>query len=573
MIWYIERLDRFIAERRGIAALAGEVDWLTVFDFSFEERDRLHLRFTVVVDGKPVELELRYPRFYPDAPPEIVPCDPNLRLADHQWSGGSLCLEYRADNWRPEITAADMVRSAHTLLSAERQAVDGARGLPSVHDRTFGQALRATRFRHLYSDALLAKLREHPPSTPMMATLRWDRQSDAIISWIEVIDFPDGQWRQIGFPDFGYQMQGIAIWAAEGEDPEAVLNGQDGEMPKRLAELASPDEVSQSASRFVFASATDYPRFMWRVPQDAQQLTPFLCLNAGSFGFGRAVTNPFILAERKVAVVGCGSAGSKIAAALARAGVGSFLLVDDDVMMRGNLVRNDLDWHGVGEHKVHALGARLKLINPDLTVTSFAIRLGGQEASSSVDTVLEALSTCDLIVDAAVNSDAFNLVSAVATRSGTPMVWLEIFEGGLGGMIARYRPGQDATPKDMRSAYLNWCRERRAPWVSAEAADYGSRDEDGLAIAADDAEVGIIANHAARFALDALVAGVVFPHSMYVIGMRARWIFNAPFEVHPVDCQVQSQETVALMTEEDTTDAIEFLRDLLGKRDDEARSS
>lgn len=51
-----------------------------------------------------------------------------------------------------------------------------------------------------------------------------------------------------------------------------------------------------------------------------------------------------VLGERKVSLVGCGSLGSKVATMLARAGVGRFLLVDDDLMLPHNLVRHDLDW-------------------------------------------------------------------------------------------------------------------------------------------------------------------------------------------------------------------------------------
>ena len=45
------------------------------------------------------------------------------------------------------------------------------------------------------------------------------------------------------------------------------------------------------------------------------------------------------LAGRKVALVGCGSLGSKVAVMLARSGVGKFLLVDDDLFFPDNLVR------------------------------------------------------------------------------------------------------------------------------------------------------------------------------------------------------------------------------------------
>ena len=54
---------------------------------------------------------------------------------------------------------------------------------------------------------------------------------------------------------------------------------------------------------------------------------------------------------------------------------------------------------------------------------------------------------------------------------------------------------------------------------------------------ADDAEVGAIAAHIARFATDALArpADTIFPAPAYVVALRAGWMFDAPFETWPID--------------------------------------
>jgi tRNA A37 threonylcarbamoyladenosine dehydratase len=39
---------------------------------------------------------------------------------------------------------------------------------------------------------------------------------------------------------------------------------------------------------------------------------------------------------------------------LARSGISNFVLVDSDIFLSENLVRNDLDWRDVGSDKVNA---------------------------------------------------------------------------------------------------------------------------------------------------------------------------------------------------------------------------
>ena len=92
------------------------------------------------------------------------------------------------------------------------------------------------------------------------------------------------------------------------------------------------------------------------------------------------------LAARKVAIIGCGSLGSKIAAMLARAGVAGFVLVDDDLLLPDNFVRHDLDWRDVGTHKADSVADRVQLANPAASCQTRKHRLGGQESSGSIET-------------------------------------------------------------------------------------------------------------------------------------------------------------------------------------------
>ena len=67
-------------------------------------------------------------------------------------------------------------------------------------------------------------------------------------------------------------------------------------------------------------------------------------------------------------MLGCGSVGSLVALELARAGVGTFVLVDNDIVEYHNLCRHQCGIHEVGSFKVDAMKKRILDINPKANV-------------------------------------------------------------------------------------------------------------------------------------------------------------------------------------------------------------
>ena len=71
-----------------------------------------------------------------------------------------------------------------------------------------------------------------------------------------------------------------------------------------------------------------------------------------------------------VAIFGIGGVGGYVTEALARSGVGSFVLVDNDVVSITNLNRQIIALHStVGKSKVEVMAERIRDINPDAKVT------------------------------------------------------------------------------------------------------------------------------------------------------------------------------------------------------------
>jgi len=75
--------------------------------------------------------------------------------------------------------------------------------------------------------------------------------------------------------------------------------------------------------------------------------------------------------KKRVLLIGCGSLGSPLAKALARAGVGHFDIVDSQLMDTENTSRHELGMREVGQGKAPALARRLMQDVPALTARGF----------------------------------------------------------------------------------------------------------------------------------------------------------------------------------------------------------
>ena len=102
------------------------------------------------------------------------------------------------------------------------------------------------------------------------------------------------------------------------------------------------------------------------------------------------------LAAAQVVILGCGGLGSWTMCALAAAGVGSLLLVDDDVVELSNLNRQLLyRMADLGRPKVEAAAEALSAFNPELEIRTARRRVRGE---ADVARLLEG---ADLLVETA----------------------------------------------------------------------------------------------------------------------------------------------------------------------------
>jgi sulfur-carrier protein adenylyltransferase/sulfurtransferase len=127
------------------------------------------------------------------------------------------------------------------------------------------------------------------------------------------------------------------------------------------------------------------------------------------------------LLDSKVLLLGAGGLGSPAALYLAAAGVGTIGIIDMDVVDESNLQRQVLhNLERVGERKVDSAKKTLTLLNPDVSVATYDVRLGA-------DNVLDIIDGYDVIVDGTDNFPTRYLVNDASLLKRIPVVHGSIF--------------------------------------------------------------------------------------------------------------------------------------------------
>lgn len=572
MKWAIDDAARFLRERAELDRLEAEAGWLST-GWRIAEDGSITVDLDMTIHGRVFAGQMTYPDTFPDSPPYICPRDKTERWSDHQYgAGGSLCLQWRADNWHPDVTGADMVRSAHELLGTEHHP-ELPNAVPSAHRLTAGQEMRGAVRRFVATAELLIVWMALPMSS------RTRLKSAVVYNWRTIVmfaakvadvqdvlqdvaDLPDGITTSV--PLFSLPAEGwifrsdafdqrqaiestetlIGVLAEAGFATDDVLVQEAGKYEAKAIVLLG---TALSSLQVFLINSGEQPellehRTVWPSPSDL-----------------RLSEEARQLANIRVGIVGLGSMGSKIAVSLARSGVRRFLLVDDDYLVPGNMVRHELSWTYVGTHKARAVRDALSLIAAGVQVDTRTTRLAGQESAVTAAAALKDLASCDLLIDATANPEVFLLLAALAKRQGTPLCWGEIFAGGYGGMIARARPWRDPNPLAVRDAYHAYLATLPDATFK-NAAGYDGTEEQPLV--AYDSDVGFVATALTRLVIDTALSqdSSEFPYSLYMLGLRREWIFEAPFDTRPVAVQGQGWECDGdAVNDKDRTAVVEAL--------------
>lgn len=165
------------------------------------------------------------------------------------------------------------------------------------------------------------------------------------------------------------------------------------------------------------------------------------------------------LRQARVLVVGVGGLGSPALLYLAASGVGTLVVVDDDLVDVTNLQRQVIHTTDrIGQPKVESAAAAIAALNPFVRVETHRARLTEANAADLIAGV-------DLVLDGTDNFDTRYLVNRVCARAGKPLVAAAITQWE--GQISLYDPARGT------ACYECVFPERPAPGMVPSCAEAG----------------------------------------------------------------------------------------------------
>lgn len=158
------------------------------------------------------------------------------------------------------------------------------------------------------------------------------------------------------------------------------------------------------------------------------------------FSRNTGILESSIMREKEVVILGCGSVGSLVALQLAKAGVGKFLLVDNDIVEYHNLCRHQCGITDVGKYKTVALKERILNINPsaEVAIETTTVELVCKDVFDT-----HCKKGCTVIVGCADNRAADVYANSIAVMYHVPFVSVGFWERAFAGEIFYYLPDKD----------------------------------------------------------------------------------------------------------------------------------
>lgn len=532
---------------------------------------------TIALDDRPMALQVRYPEWYPEGPPQVLAFDDEGQVVDyldtwHTLLDGSPCLFTHGegpDAWHANYTAADavdrFVEFAQTARAGAHVRVYS--GVAPEVPGLLGPGLALVP-RTLAAD--LACRRALKPSIGRLeAWLSVDQRRRPIVG-IHTLHGKKGHTQAAG--------EAERVLLVPGDDIEAIWL----RWPERPAALWAPDacysalvDMVRSA---VSARAADALRgvagalLSWRErgaerlawygnPGPAEDWLSALLPGGGLLRapvhivdgadqlgvrnadiVGRAAADAW--AEVHLLMVGAGSLGSTVAVELAKAGARHFTIIDPDILRPENLSRHIAGREALFRPKVEAVADRILAHNPLAEVLASAREApGGDGAPHIFRESLHRQNTLLIVTTAEGRSEA--AINQMALEAGVTAIYGSVLGPAAHGRVFRVVPRR--TPC-LRCVTLTQRREpARSPRfevsetasVARAALPAGRYRQPALpGVSIDVTRVALLVARMALGTLGCVHEGITYPdpgHDHVICTQHGGWVFNeADYAVRPI---------------------------------------
>ncbi len=389
-------LERLNQERHLLTDFENEEKSFKIQQWNSTDTNELHLNFSLKIGTINFNGVLVYPELFPELPAYIRPQKTGERWsALHQYGGsGVLCLEYGPDNWNTNISGVDLVKSAQILLLTDAMTVLEMDVEPvlSRHSETIGQKLRGVSKKFI--------------ETPMLRQILLSSDSEKMDFKVAISSFRDKtvivptniQNKPLSdiVPSFSNERIELSGWAIRIDFVSQLKKSVNDRVSLEsfLGNLWPAQEEFTSSIQPILLYDLKGNSELFLINNTTPLFISYPAINLHDDQNQRLPSQFSYLSDTRIAIVGLGSLGSKIAISLARSGCKNFLLIDDDILAPHNLVRNEFNWLDVGFAKTYAVERALKRTALDMQVETYEMQIGGQENPHLNANIANAIGTC-----------------------------------------------------------------------------------------------------------------------------------------------------------------------------------
>jgi len=204
-----------------------------------------------------------------------------------------------------------------------------------------------------------------------------------------------------------------------------------------IGEIVSPGQEDTSENASPLVGIRTQAGLIFRARNTVCAKEPYELLQ-NIFSRNTGILETDVMLDKGAIISGCGSVGSLVALELARAGVGSFLLIDNDTLSYHNLCRHQCGVLDVGKFKVNALQERILQINPSANIFAYANIIEGVPK----ETFDAFCNPGTLLVGCADNREGDVYASTISCLYQIPFVSIGLWERAFAGEIFYSLPGE-----------------------------------------------------------------------------------------------------------------------------------